>query len=189
MMTTFNVPKSVAGRVGMIAVGSVMAQIIWLGLAGSMGAASPPPVDPTTCLPTCAIDDGRMLVVAGNDDTTLAAVEITLGLSFTLADSPLGNFQFFDGDAELANWDTQYFSGGASAPAPQLIVELFADPAAVGGLGPALHSWTPGAPVTDPMVTLGEHGAFPTTNNAFNGVQFPHDPSAQSGSNYKYAVR
>ena len=182
--------KTAAGRFGTLAGGLVVAAAVWVGLGGAMGAAPAPP-DPTTCLPSCTIDDGRMLVVAGNDDTTLAAVQITIGLSFTDT-SPLGNFQLFDGDRDLTNWDTSYFgSGGTSAPPPQLIIEVFADPAGVGGGadGTGLHRWTPGEPVTDPMVVLGEHGAFPTTNNAFNGVEFPHDASAQSGATFRYAVK
>src|SRR5688572_7232589 len=194
MTNKFNVARSFAGRVGAIAGGSVIALTIWLGLGGSMVAA-PPPVDAVTCLPTCAVNDAKMLVVAGNDDTTLAAVAITPGLSFTDGNAAgNANFQLFDADRDLTNWDTQYFGVGGvgdDTPAPQLIIEVFADPAGVGAGpdGTGLHRWTPGAPLTDPMVTVGEHGAFPSANNAFTGVQFPQDPSAQSGSTYKYAVK
>ena len=172
--------RTTAGRFGALAGSFVIAAALWVSLGGSMGAAPLPP-DPTTCLPTCAID-GRSLVVAGNDDTTLSAVEIALGLSFTAAAGPSGNFELFDGDRDQANWDVPYSGAGGGAP-PQLIVELFADPAGIGGAGPAIATWTPGAPIAGT-----EMGTFPTTNNNWNGVTFTHDGAALSGSNYKYAV-
>jgi hypothetical protein len=126
-------------------------------------------------------------VVAGDDDTTLQAVEITVGLNFTVAGGP-GNFALFDGDRDAANWDVPFNCGAAcpdtGAAAPELILELFADPAGVGGSGPALATWTPGA---IPAGT--ELGSFPVTNNDWTGVTFAHDPAAQSGSNYQYALR
>src|SRR6185369_3113840 len=111
----------------------------------------------------------------------------TLGLSFTAAAGPDGNFELFDGDRSETNWDVLFNCGngcpGNGAPAPQLIVELFADPAGVGGSGPPLATWNPGA------VPSGvEKGPFPTSNNNWAGVTFPHDASAINGTDYLYAL-
>jgi hypothetical protein len=172
-----------AGRLGAITGGGVVALGMWLGLGGSTRAASLAP-DPVTCLPTCAID-GRSLVVAGDDDTTLGAQEITIGLNFTVAAGPDGNFELFDGDRVAANWDVPFNDGtpAADPSAPELILELFADPAGVGGSGPAILTWTPGA-----VPSGTELGSFPVTNNAWNGVTFTHDAAALNGSNYQYAL-
>ena len=148
--------------------------------------AAPAAPDPITCLPTCAID-GRSLVSAGADDTTLSAQEITLGLNFTAAAGPDGNFELFDGDRDQANWDVLFNCGtgcpGTGALAPQLIIELFADPAGIGGSGAPIATWNPGA---TPSGT--ELGTFPTTNNDWAGVTFTHDPAALNGTNYLYAL-
>jgi hypothetical protein len=146
--------------------------------------AAPLAPDPVTCLPTCAID-GRSHVVAGDDNTTLGAQEITLGLNFTAAAGPDGNFELFDGDRVPANWDVPFNDGtpAADPDAPQLILELFADPASIGGSGPPILTWTPGA------VPSGvEQGDFPVTNNDWSGVTFTHDPAALNGSSYQYAL-
>ncbi|MEO6223354.1 MAG: hypothetical protein ABIP90_08890, partial [Vicinamibacterales bacterium] len=110
--------------------------------------AAPLAPDPVTCLPTCAID-GRSLVSAGDDQTTLSAQEITIGLNFTVAAGPTGNFALFDGDRVATNWDTPFNCGagcpGSGAAAPELVVELFNDPAGIGGSGAPLATWNPGA--------------------------------------------
>jgi hypothetical protein len=142
--------------------------------------------DPITCLPTCAID-GRSLVSAGDDNTTLSAQEITIGLNFTAAAGPDGNFELYDGDRDQANWDVLFNCGNGcpenGALAPKLIVELFADPAGIGGSGPPIATWTPGA-----VISGTEKGDFPTTNGGWAGVTFPHDASALNGTDYLYAV-
>src|SRR5687768_2976959 len=94
--------KTASGRFGAVAGGVVIAAAVWVGLGGSLQAAPPDP-DPITCIPTCAVD-GRFLVSAGDDNTTLSAQEIVLGLKFTVAAGPDGNFQLFDGDGDDANW-------------------------------------------------------------------------------------
>ena len=168
---------------GAIVGGCVIALSGLSALGGSMRAA-PLAADPVTCLPTCSMD-GRSLVVAGDDNTTLGAQEITIGLNFTVAAGPEGNFELFDGDRVAANWDVPFNDGtpAADPDAPLLILELFADPAGIGGSGPAIATWTPGA-----VPTSIEHGDFPATNNAWDGVIFTHDPAALSGSNYQYAL-
>jgi hypothetical protein len=185
MKTRTRLARSVFVRLGAIA-GAGIITIVLLSLSsGPMRAAALAP-DPVTCLPTCAID-GRSLVSAGDDNTTLAAQEITLGLSFTAAAGPTGNFELFDGDRDQANWDVLFNCGNGcpdtGAPAPQLIIELFADPAGVGGSGPAVATWTPGAA---PSGT--EMGTFPTTNDGWMGVTFAHDAAAINGSDYLYAL-
>jgi hypothetical protein len=184
MVKQFRVARSFAGRVGAIAGGAVIALSLWIGLGGSMGAAPLVP-DPITCLPTCEVD-GRSLVSAGDDPTTLAAQEISVGLSFTAAAGGTGNFELYDGDNVATNWDVLFNCPSCpdnNAAAPELIIELFADPAGTGGIGSPLATWTPGAPV------LGtEMGTFPTTNNDWNGVTFNHDDSAINGTNYLYAL-
>jgi hypothetical protein len=180
------VSKNWAGRVGTVAGGAILALAVWVGFGGSMTAAPALEPDPVTCIPSCAVD-GRSLVSAGDDQTTLSAQEITLGLTFTEAAGPTGNFELFDGDRDAANWDVLFNCGngcpGNGALAPQLIVELFADPAGLGGSGAPLATWTPGAPVAGT-----ELGTFPTTNNAWTGVTFPHDAAALNGTNYQYAL-
>jgi hypothetical protein len=180
-----NMLKTTVGRLGAVAGGLVIAAAVWVGLGSSLRAAPPVP-DPVTCLPTCTVD-GRSLVSAGDDPTTLSAQEITIGLSFTAAAGPNGNFELFDGDRDQTNWDVLFNCGngcpGNGALAPQLIVELFADPAGIGGSGSPLATWTPGeAPSGIEM------GTFPVTNNGWNGVTFSHDASAINGSDYLYSV-
>jgi len=174
-----------AGRLRAIVGSGAIVVALGFGLSGSM-RATPLAPDPITCLPTCTVD-GRSLVVAGDDPTTLAAQEITVGLNFTAGAGPTGNFELFDGDRVATNWDVP-LNCGAGCPdngsaAPELVVELFADPAGIGGSGPPVFTWTPGA---IPAGT--ELGAFPVTNNAWNGVTFTHDPAAINGTNYQYAV-
>jgi len=123
-----------------------------------------------------------MLVVAGEDDSTMEAVEISLGLNFTQAAGGTGNFELFDGDSNMTNWDAPYGGVGGGA-APALILELFADPAGVGGINTPILTWgDPGSGV--------DQGPFPTTNNGWNGVVFTHDATAQNPvtNNYQYAV-
>ena len=174
--------RTAAGRLGALAGGFVLAAAAWVGLGGSMQAA-PPVADPVTCVPTCEVD-GRSLVTAGDDNTTLSSQEIVLGISFTAAAGPDGNFDIFDGDRDNANWDVLFNCGagcpGTGAAAPQLIVELFADPAGAGGVGVPLQVWSPaGTP-------------FPVVNNGWLGVTFPHDGAALNDSGpedvYNYAL-
>jgi hypothetical protein len=133
--------------------------------------------------------DGRALVVAGNDDTTLNAVESIIGLNFTVGAGPTAGFELFDADRDATNWDTLFNCGagcpGSGAAAPELFIELFADPAGTGGIGPALATWTPGA-----VPSGTELGPFPATNNAWTGVTFTHDASALNPvtNNYQYAL-
>jgi hypothetical protein len=164
----------------------VVAAMAGIGLSGPMRAAPFAP-DPITCLPTCTID-GRSLVVAGDDDTTLKAVVISLGLTFS-ATSPALNFELFDGDANPANWDVLFNGGaGVTAPVPELKIELWADPLGEGPEGGAqavlIKTWTPGAAASGI-----EQGPFVTANNSWLGVNLPHDPLAQNGAIYQYAVR
>ena len=170
----------------MIAGGGVIALSVWAGLGGSMRAAPSFVPEPITCLPTCAIDS-RSFVVAGDDNTTLAAQEISIGLNFTVASGELNlNFELYDGDRDPAAWDTPFNDGtpAADPPAPELIVELFVDPTGIGGQGAAIATWTPGA---IPAGT--EMGPFPTTNAGWAGVSLPHDPAALDGQgNRKYAI-
>ena len=177
------IASGVTRRLGAIVCGCVVALSLWTGLGGSMRAAPLPP-DPVTCLPTCTID-GRSFVVAGEDNTTLGAQEITLGLNFTAAAGPDGNFELFDGDRTATNWDVPFNDGtpAADPAAPQLILELFADPAGIGGSGPPILTWTPGA-----VPAGAEQGDFPVTNNGWSGVTFTHDPAALNGLNYHYAL-
>jgi hypothetical protein len=176
----------VVQKLGAVAAGAIIAGTAWLGIGGSIGASALVP-DPVTCLPTCEVD-GRSLVSAGDDPTTLAAQAITIGLNFTEAAGPTGNFELFDGDRVATNWDV-LLNCGAGCPdngsaAPELIVELYADPAGIGGSGLPLLTWTPGAA---PSGT--EQGPFPVTNNAWNGVTFNHDPAALNGTNYQYSIQ
>jgi len=168
--------KTTVGRLVTLASGVAMAAALWAGFGGALSAA--PPADPETCFPTCEVD-GRSLVVAGNDDTTLAAVEITLGLRFTQANSPEFNFELFDGDSDITNWDVLYNGGpGVSAPVPDLEIELWADPNGGGPIDPAavlLKTWTV--------------GEIAFANNAWTGATFPHNAAAISGANYQYALR
>jgi hypothetical protein len=177
--------RKFARRLGAITGGCVVALTVWVGLGGTIGAEPLVP-DPITCLPTCDID-GRSFVVAGDDPTTLAAQEITIGLNFTAAAGPTGNFELFDGDRVAANWDVP-LNCGVGCPdngsaAPELIIELFADPAGIGGSGLPIMTWTPNA-----VPSGTEQGPFPVTNNAWNGVTFTHDPAAINGTNYQYAI-
>ena len=173
-----NLTRRVATRVGTIAAGALLALGLWAGLGSSIGAAPLPfDLDPVTCVPSCEID-GRFLVSAGDDNTTLSAQEIVLGLSFTAAAGPEGNFELFDGDREQANWDVLFNCGNGCGgnPAPQLIVELFADPTGVGGLGAPIQVWSPaGTP-------------FPVSNNNWAGVTFLHADAAVNGTDYVYAL-
>ena len=177
--------KTPARRFGVFAGSLVVAAAVWIGLGGSM-KASPLDPDPVTCVPTCEVD-GRSFVSAGDDNTTLSAQEITLGLSFTQAAGPTGNFDLFDGDRDQTNWDVLFNCGngcpGNGAAAPQLIIELFADPAGIGGSGVPIATWNPGA---TPSGT--ELGSFPTANNDWAGVTFTHDPAALNGTEYLYAL-
>jgi hypothetical protein len=181
-----SVLKTISGRFGALIGGAMIIAAASMSIGGSMKAAPLAAPDPITCLPTCAID-GRSLVSAGADNTTLSAQEITIGLSFTAAAGPNGNFELFDGDRDQTNWDVLFNCGngcpGNGALAPELIVELFADPASVGGSGAPLATWTPGA---TPSGT--ELGTFPTLNNDWSGVTFPHDASALNGTDYLYSL-
>jgi hypothetical protein len=190
MKKELNKARSFAGRVGAIAGAGVIGLTMWVGLGGSMGAAPRGPFVPEaqTCLPTCGVD-GRHLVVAGNDNTTLAAQAITIGLLFTEASNEANlNFELYDGDNNPANWDVPFDDGipaTPNTPAPELIVELWADPNGTGaeGAGAVLvQSWIPGI------------NPFPVTQNGWNGVSLPHSLDASDGSidgvgNYQYAVR
>jgi hypothetical protein len=125
-------------------------------------------------------------VSAGDDPTTLSAQEISVGLSFTAAAGPTGNFELYDGDRVATNWDVLFNCPSCpdnGAAAPELIVELFADPAGTGGIGLPIATWTPGA-----VPSGTEMGTFPTSNNNWLGVTFPHDPAAINGTDYLYAV-
>src|SRR6188768_579531 len=100
-MTTIRLnATSVVIRTAAIAC-AILAVSLWGGLGGSMRAA-PPVADPVTCVPSCEVD-GRSLVSAGDDNTTLSAQEIVLGLSFTQAAGPDGNFDLYDGDRDDTN--------------------------------------------------------------------------------------
>ena len=168
----------------MIAGGGIIALSMWVGLGGSMRAAPFVP-EPITCLPTCAIDS-RSFVVAGDDNTTLAAQEISIGLNFSQASGEANlNFDLFDADRDPTSWDTPFNDGtpAADPAAPELIIELFADPTGVGGTGSPIATWTPGA---IPAGT--EKGPFPAVNNGWAGVSLPHDPAALNAGNFIYAI-
>lgn len=178
-----NLLKTATGKFGVFVGTCLLSAGLWVGLGGSMWAAPAPP-DPTTCLPTCEVD-GRMLVVAGDDPTTLAAQEIILGLRFTVAAGPNANFQLYDGDRDATNWDVRWNDGtpAADPDAPKLVLEIYADPAGIGGSGPALATFTPGG-----IPGIVEKGEWPTTNNAWQGLEFFHAPEAQNGNFYQYAL-
>jgi len=197
MKKELNVAKSFAGRVGAVAGAGVIAATMWLGLGGSMGAAPralAPEAD--TCLPTCDVD-GRHLVVAGDDNTTLGAQSVAIGLTYNVAVSGETNFDFalYDGDNDASHWDVPFddgltpFDPTDDPAAPALIVELYTDPLGdgTGTGGTPIATWTPGQSASGI-----EHGPFPVVNNgwAASGLNFLHDEAANDGSDhYNYVVK
>jgi hypothetical protein len=116
--------------------------------------------------------DGRFLVVAGNDSTTLAATQVVLNLSFPSAGPGAFGVALFDGDRDSGRWDVRKAS--AAAEPPQLELELRADPAGTG-TGPVIKTWAAGD------ITF--------ENNAWSGVSLPHDARAltPAGPDQRYA--
>ncbi len=172
-----NIFRTRARRFG-VAAGSLLAAVVFWSGAGNTMRAAPAP-DPLTCLPTCEID-GRSLVVAGNDPTTLGAVQINIGLNFTATSSGF-NFELFDGDRDAANWDV-LFNDGVTSPkpdAPELIMALYGAGDAPG----LLITWGPG------------YFPFPTSNNGWAGVSYAfHDNvrakiAATGGYRYRLEIR
>ncbi len=139
-------------------------------------------VDPTAvvCFPSCKPTDARFLVVAGNDPTTFAAVDVLVGVSAPL-DSTSLHFGIFDGDTDT-NWDKRV----TSTPPPPLEVELWADPDRDGPTGPnavLLKTYTPGV-----------DGSIPFANNAWADVFENHaavDPNgiAVTSFAFRYTLR
>ncbi len=163
-----------------VAAGSLLAAVaLWSGVGNTMRAAPVLTPDPLTCLPTCEID-GRSLVVAGNDPTTLGAVQINIGLNFTATSSGF-NFELFDGDRDSTNWDVPWNDGVTSPKpkAPELIMSLYGAGDAPG----LLITWGPG------------YFAFPTSNNGWAGVSYAfHDNvrakiAATGGYRYRLEIR
>lgn len=135
------------------------------------------------CFPSCSSSDGKFLVVAGSDPTTLAGVEVVLGLNFAAANNTgLAEFAIFDGDRSPVQWDVAY--APLSRSAPELVIEMFADPL---GLGPAalppsalVATWDPSSP------------GYPVfVENQWTALSVTHAPSALDGGGvaYRYSLR
>lgn len=134
----------------------------------------------TVCFPTCQVNDARFLVVAGDDPTTFAAVDVLVGVSAPIGSTEV-HFGVFDGDT-TANWDKPV----TSTPPPPLEIELWADPDRLGPTSPnavLLKTYTPGGPFS-----------IPFANSAWADVFENHtavDPTGQAATPFahRYTLR
>ncbi|MGE3343271.1 MAG: SdrD B-like domain-containing protein, partial [Vicinamibacterales bacterium] len=132
------------------------------------------------CFPSCAPNDGRFLVVAGNDPTTLGGTDVVLNLNVPVTSTGV-QFEVFDGDGinptgfiPNANWDTP--ANGAEPP--ELAMELWADPNMTGPGSPTavlLKTWT------------SAQAGF--INNEWTAFSEPNNVVALDGATYRYAVK
>jgi hypothetical protein len=92
-----------------------------------------------TCLPTCEVNDGRMLTMAGTGIKTLADQSLQVEIA-SPATAPTVEIGFFDGN-NTGMWD-------AVAPTVDLRYTLYADPLAIGAQTTMIAQWM-GASMTD----------------------------------------
>src|SRR5436190_20569724 len=81
-----------------------------------VGAQTPTPPPTYVCFPTCATNDGRFLVIAGNDPTTMSGQSIEIGLNVA-PDATTLQFGVFDVDRSTGTQLTSA-NGGAGAADP-----------------------------------------------------------------------
>jgi hypothetical protein len=114
-----------------------------------------------TCFPSCTVNDGRMLALAGSGNDAFAGNAITIGIGLPPDATTLEVF-IFDGDTG-GKWDVR----GAS---PQdLVYEIYADPngngtgmtavTAVSGSTMVDNAWSP-IPVTHTSAALAPNGNY-----------------------------
>ncbi len=178
-MKLFSMVKGAAGRSAVIIGGGMCLAALWSGNGGLVEADAAPTRQNirSVCFPTCAVD-GRFLVVAGNDPTTLAAAHVTVGLSVPVVNGfGMVDFDLFDGDRDSSGWDVNH--AATKAAAPELEIELYADPAGTGASGPLIKKWAP--------------GEIPFVNGDWTGVSLPHDTRAltspESVQRFNYSLK
>ena len=122
---------------------------------------------PYVCLPSCSAVDGRFLVIAGLDQTTLPGPQIIITI---ISSGGVLEFGIFDGEAG-ENWDT-YLN---QANVLDLKFELHAAPAgdSSGLMGPVLATWTGDG-------SGGMNLGVPMNNNDWSNFTFPHVPQAEA---------
>ncbi|MBN2394495.1 MAG: hypothetical protein JXR84_27425 [Anaerolineae bacterium] len=141
--------RTIAGVLALALVVVIVGQLAnWWNLIPGTGTVIVPPPEPYpapeggyTCLPTCAENDGKFLLISGQDMATFAGAKVVVWISVP-ADYTSFTLDVFDGDAgKDNNGNMNYRSGNWDDVQTETIYSLFFDPLKNNG-GPETPFWT-----------------------------------------------
>ncbi len=129
--------RTVAGVLALALVVAIIGQLVnWWDLIPGAGTVIvvppaepyPAPVGGYTCLPTCAENDGKFLLISGKDMATFAGANIVAWIAVP-GDYTSFTLDIFDGDAGKDNTgNTNLIGGNWDDAAVETIYSLFFDP-------------------------------------------------------------